>query len=40
MGYLVTKSMAQASFGIATDITYKKPFWIWIRICVKIFFSY
>ena len=30
--------MARASFGITTDITYQKPFWIWIRICVKISF--
>ena len=30
--------MAQASFGITRDITYQKPFWIWIRICVKFSF--
>ena len=30
--------MTRASFGITTHITYQKPFWIWIEICVKIFF--
>ena len=40
MWYLVTKSMTRALFGITTHITYQKPFWIWIRICVKIFFSF
>ena len=35
MWYLVTKSMARASFGITTDTTYQKPFWIWIRIVSK-----
>ena len=30
--------MARVSFGITTYITYQKPFWIWIRICVKFSF--
>ena len=30
--------MTRASFGITTHMTYQMPFWIWIRICVKIFF--
>ena len=32
--------MTRALFGITTHITYQKPFWIWIRICVKIFFFF
>ena len=29
--------MTRASFGITTHMTYQKPFWIWIRICVNFF---
>ena len=30
--------MTGASFGITTHMTYQRPFWIWIRICVKFSF--